>query len=44
MDNIGGYKIVEDSPITLNNWMVNLDLICNPKYEIGMMGILLFVG
>jgi len=42
--NSGTYRIVDDSPITLNNWMVNLNLICEPKYAIGMQGILLFVG
>lgn len=38
------YIVNEDASITLNNWMVNLDLVCAPKYEIGMMGVLLFVG
>ena len=32
----GDYQEVEDSPITLNNWMTNLDLICEERYAIGL--------
>jgi hypothetical protein len=30
------YIIDPDGSITLNNWMTNLDLICNERWEIGL--------
>lgn len=26
------------------NWMTSLNLVCSERYEIGMMGVLLFIG
>jgi MFS family permease len=38
------FKVITDGRFTLNNWMNNLNLICNPRYEIGLQGTCLFIG
>lgn len=42
--NSGKYLIDPQGHVTLENWVTTLDLVCVEKYEIGMMGALLFIG
>jgi MFS family permease len=43
-ENKDKYVVDTEGRYTLNNWMVNIHLICNERYEIGMQGTLLFMG
>ena len=33
-----------DSPFTLKNWIVDLNLACAPKWQIAMLGVSLYIG
>lgn len=43
-DRVVSYKFESSNPFTLNNWMTELDLICEEPYKIGLMGALSFIS
>lgn len=38
------WDVVEDSTITLNNWMTSWDLICSSHLSVSLFGMLFFIG
>lgn len=40
----GTFKIDWKNQFSLNNWMTQLDLICEQPYKIGLMGVISFIS
>ena len=38
------FEIVESDPVSLNNWLVELDAFCFSGFKIGLFGSLYFIG
>ena len=38
------YRMVSEDRYSLNNWVVDLDLICRDEHEVGVIGAAIFAG